>query len=647
MSKIEVNLDNDILTIHKESSRKTEKDTEKFQLSLLEIGEEYVSHLRVSKKENQNKILFFCKVNSVIENNEDEENNVESKKKLQPVVVVYTVGNKIRFIYSTMQEAYKKLLKINYKVLGIKLNKRRAKITVLAYIENKYKIKFDEVKFYIDKELGKTCKLKEYNSKISKLKMIKDRNIHSYCFKMKDILKDESTINGNIRYTIKIDGVEFDYNVGKRKNEIKDTRVYYNPIKSVYVKNFAVHIRRSFVGNLVLVKRPKEQVENTLKFKILESKLVSKIMYKLGKICIKYRKKKINIFYEKFASKVEEGAYDLFLLFQKYKNTQNYFILDEHSPDYEKVKANNGVVKKYSLKYYWVLYNASNFIATESPVHVNIIRSNNAILRNNFTDKKFIFLQHGVTYLKCHGVNSPFRNGKEASVNYIVVGSKKEQDVVSEMLEINEEQILITGLPIFSKIKYNHINQNSDDYITLMLTWKPYEEHLYNFEESETYKNTLEICNMLKKYIDKEKIIIIAHPKARNLLCNTDLKDSLWDKPISEALEKSKLLITDYSSVCYNSFYQGAGVIFYQPDIELYEREHGKLIPSDDEYIGKRAFNINELENIIKDTIKDNKIDLDVVRTEKFIENYKSINEFSDGENINRIYEKLVELDII
>ena len=63
--------------------------------------------------------------------------------------------------------------------------------------------------------------------------MIKDRNIHSYSFKMKDILKDESTINGNIRFTIKIDGVEFDYKVGKRKNGIKDTRVYYNPIKGV------------------------------------------------------------------------------------------------------------------------------------------------------------------------------------------------------------------------------------------------------------------------------------------------------------------------------------------------------------------------------------------------------------------------------
>ena len=647
MSKIEVKLENKVLTIHRESVRKTENDTEKYNLDMLEIEKQYVSKLRVTKAQDKNKILFFQKVDSIIENDEIEDDELEAKKKLQPVVVVYSEDDKIKFIYATMQEAYKKLLKIKFKVLGIYLNKRRAKIRVLAYIVNRYKIKFDEIKFYIDKELGIPCNLNKYSKRIPKLKMIKDGNIHTFKFKMKDILKDQSTINGNIRFTIKIDGIEFDYNVAKKEKFIKDSRYYYNPIKSVYAKNFAVHIRRSFVGNLVLVKRPKEPIENTLKFKILESKFVSKIMYKLGKMLIKYRKRKINIFYEKFASKVEEGAYDLFLLFQQHKNTQNYFIIDEHSPDYEKVKNNKGVVKKYSFKYYWVLYNASNFIATESPVHVNIIRSNNPVLRNNFTDKKFIFLQHGVTYLKCHGKNSPFINGKEGAVSYIVVGSEKEKEIVVEMLEINEEQTIVAGLPIFSKIQYKHINENSDDFITLMLTWKPYEEHLYNFEESETYKNTIEICNMLQKYIGKEKIILIAHPKAQELIKNTDLKDSLWDKPISEALNKTKLLITDYSSVCYNSFYQGAGVVFYQPDLEKYELENGKLIPADDEYIGKRAFNLQELENVISEAIKDKKINLDVIRTKEFEDRYKTINEFSDGKNIDRIYEELVKLNIV
>ena len=180
-----------------------------------------------------------------------------------------------------------------------------------------------------------------------------------------------------------------------------------------------------------------------------------------------------------------------------------------------------------------------------------------------------------------------------------------------------------------------------------MLTWKPYEEQLYDFEQSSYYQNVIEIANMLKKYIDRDNIILISHPKAESLLINTDLKNSIWNKSISEALEKTKLLITDYSSVCYNTFYQGGGVIFYQPDLQLYESENGPLIPDKDEYIGKRVFNIKELEKLIKKTIKNKKINLDEVRTKKFEENYKTINEFSDGKNIDRIYEKLTQLNIV
>ena len=109
----------------------------------------------------------------------------------------------------------------------------------------------------------------------------------------------------------------------------------------------------------------------------------------------------------------------------------------------------------------------------------------------------------------------------------------------------------------------------------------------------------------------------------------------------------TKLLITDYSSVCYNAFYQGAGVVFYQEDIEKYEAENGKLIPNDDEYIGKRAFNINELESIIMEIIENNKIKLSEVRRKEFENNYKTINEFTDGKNIDRIYEKLIKLRLI
>ncbi len=642
LSKIEVNLKEEILSIEKKTSRKSKNNTEEIPFHLLEYGKEYKSKIRVSNQEQYNKLIFIQTLEKVRKYEADE----EEEQYIENVIAVYSKKGKIIYSYCSKETLYKRLLKIKYKVLGIGINKKRAKIKILAYIINKYNLDIQEEKFFIDKKLYKNCKLKQYPQKISKIRMLKDRNVYTFKFNIKDIIEDTSTINGAVRFELKIDENDIKYKVGKKDKHIKNTQYYYNPMKGTYVGDFAIHVRRSATGMLMFVKRLKDPVENTLRFKILESKILSFLMYYTGKILSHFRRKKVNIFYEKFSSKVEEGAYDLFELFEQYKTSKNYFIINENSADYQKIKDNKKVVKQYSFKYYWVIYNAENCIATEAPSHLNILRSNNKYLRRAFADKKFIFLQHGVTYLKCHGANSTFRKGKEGETTYIVAGSDKEKDIIVEMLGIEEEQVLKTGLPIFSKIEHKHINQDSDDIITIMLTWKPYEEHLYNFEESNYYKDVIKISEMLQKYVDQKQILLISHPKAYNLLVNTSLKDMLWKEPISKALEKTKLLITDYSSVCYNSFYQGAGIVFYQPDLEIYEAENGALIPNDDEYIGKRVFNIADLEKIIKNTIKDKKIDLSQIRTKENEEMYKTINEYSDGKNIDRIYEELKKLKI-
>ena len=131
------------------------------------------------------------------------------------------------------------------------------------------------------------------------------------------------------------------------------------------------------------------------------------------------------------------------------------------------------------------------------------------------------------------------------------------------------------------------------------------------------------------------------------MLSETDMKDVIWQGPISEILKITKLFITDYSSACYNAFYQGAGVLFYQPDLELYEKLNGKLVPKDDEYIGPRVFNREELVTSLKKFITDGSINLKAIRTIEHEKIYGLINEFSDGKNIDRIYEKLKELKIV
>ena len=658
MRSIHVSLEPNKIIIKKIRARQTENDIEEIPLQLMEYGKFYKSKIKITNQELKNKIFLIQQVDKTDifnkqESDEEEQDEVESEvddedEAQNDVIIVFSDEKKIRYAYCSEEKAYKRILKFKYKVLRLKLSKRKIKLKLLAYLINKYDLPIQGEKLYIDQVLGKECELKETTQKLTKFQMITQKDIYTFSFNMDDILQDVSEINGNMRMSITVDDKVIDYRIGIKDKKIKNKRYYYAPIKSKYVKQFAVHFRRTTKGNLVLVKRLKEPIENTFKFKIMESKIVSNILYGISKLLIKVRRKSINLFYEKFSSKAEEGAYDLFLITKKNStSSKSYFVIDGNSEDYLKIKNEKNVVKKYSLKYYWLVFNANNFISTEAPIHLNILRSNNTALRKSICDKPFIFLQHGITYMKCQGDCSTFAKNKEGEATYIIVGSEKEKDAVVDMLKLSEEQVLNTGLPIFSNIKFKHINENSEDIVTVMLTWKPYEEQLYNFEESTYYKNTIEIYNMLAKYIDKEKIVIIPHPKVFELLSNTDIKDRFWQGKISEILAKTKMLITDYSSVCYNAFYQGAGVIFYQPDLQEYETYNGPLVPNDDEYIGKRAFNMNELEDIVRQTIKNKQIDLNEIRNKEFEKNYSTINEYSDGKNIERIYNKLKELNII
>ncbi len=658
MRDIVAKIEDEKLIIQKIRARQTANDIQQIPLQLLEYGKVYKSNIKATNEETFNKVFLIQKINkSEIKNIADEEDTdtdtdleleAEEGKIQEDVIIVYSDNGKIKYSYCDEEKAYKKILKFKYKVLGLSLNKRKLKLTIVAYLINKYGLVIENEKLYIDQVLGKECKLNETDHKMTRLEMLKNKCIYKFSFDMKDILQDVSEINGNMRLSVQVDEKIIDFRIGIKDKKMKNKRYYYSPMKPKYIKDYAVHFRRTTRGNLVLVKRLKEPIENTFKFRLMESKIVSNILYAISKVLLRIRKKKINLYYEKFSSKAEEGAYDLFLMIKNSsKSTKNYFIIDKNSEDYAKIKNEKNVVKKYSVKYYWLVFNASNFISTEAPIHLNILRSNNTALRRSTCDKKFIFLQHGITYMKCQGDGSTFAKNKEGEASYIIVGSEKEKDAVVDMLKLNEEQVLNTGLPIFSKIDFNHINENSDDIITIMLTWKPYEEQLYSFEESTYYKNTVEIYNMLTKYIGKENIVIIPHPKVFELLTSTDMKDSVWQSKISEILAKTKMLITDYSSVCYNTFYQGGGVVFYQPDLQLYETYNGPLIPTDDEYVGKRAFDMKELEDIVKETVVNNKIDLSKIRNKKFEQNYATINEFSDGKNIERIYKTLVELEII
>lgn len=628
MSTIDIQVKDHILVIEKKRARKSEEDL--FEIDLDTFTDENFrmrTNITVNKSVDTHRVLY----QKIIGNK---------------ILLVFCGQLNLHIAYGVPELVYGKLLKPFVFSTHQRLSRKGLKIWYKGYVYNPFQIEYSHLAIKVDDENKKEINLKNSLTKIRKYKFLGKRN-ESVFYPMKDLLYSNASINCNIMVSMTIDGYEFEYPIASGYLKKGNRRQNYIPYQAMYYQGWALHLRKTRAGNLAFVRRLMEEKEKEFGFRIKESGLIDFFLYHIGNLKRKYTKKKVNLFYEKFASKSEEGAFDLFKKARNSTTSKNYFIIDPNSEDYQKIKDEKNVVRKWSWKYYWLLFCSDNFIATEAPIHINIVRSNNKYFRRSTFEKKFIFLQHGVTYLKRHGVNSPFVNGKEATPNYIVVGSEKEQDIVSDMLGLKEEQILVTGLPVFSNLKWENMNQDSPDKVTVMLTWKPYEEFITDFEMTTYYQYTKEIYELLKQYLPKDKIMIIPHPKIAHLMENTDFSENIWQGEISTALSQSKLLITDYSSVCYNSFYQGGGVVFYQPDLQLYEEENGKLIPEDDEYIGYRTFNYEELKDVIDQGLKDQKIDLSYFRTKEFVDRYLTINSFTDGRNLDRIDERLKELNII
>jgi hypothetical protein len=432
----------------------------------------------------------------------------------------------------------------------------------------------------------------------------------------------------------------------RQRHKDKRTKLYYVPfsVRRDFKHSRCVHLRRTSTGRLVIVRRKLEPIERTVRFRFLESRIFSLALSAAARIANVFTNRKTIIFYEKFAEKAEEGTFELFQNVRRLPGCRPYFVIDTASPDFKRIQdhADSGVVAKFSLRYYWLLYRATVFIGTEIPTHLNILRSNNVRLRRHLYKETFVFLQHGITYLKSQSLTSSYIGGREGEADYITVSSEKERDVIVRDLHYDQKRVLITGLAQFSLLEYQHINDDSDDIVTVMLTWKPYDEILNDPSTSVYCQNLLQTIEVVSDYVPRQNLRIIAHPKTARALAKTSLETLLWQGPINEALRSTKLLITDYSSVCYNVFYQGGAVIFYQPDLERYEQEVGPLIPRDDEYIGTRAFSVAELHHVLANAInRDGHIALNNMRTAQYERNNEAINPYHDGKNIERVFQAL------
>lgn len=563
------------------------------------------------------------------------------------ILLVYIRNKMVRTALATKESAYLRVLPRTCLVTQYRLDEKELFLEINLAVSNKKGLNLSNARLAVGERAEEPFELYAVTDPKERLRPKKKKYVREFLFPVERLTGDGQKNTSRIEVVLDINGIETRFPVKVEFPDDFDTKYIGVPLESAYYRNMAIQLKTTRKEVLNFVCRPKNPPEKTLAFRFWESDRVSERLYLEGKEAKEKSSLKVNLFYEKFCEKAEEGTFELFEMARKENPEGAYYILNKNSPDYKRLKKHPNVVKQFSSKYYKLLFRANGYISTETPIQANMIQANNKYFRRTIAENYFVFLQHGITYMKCQGKYSPFLVGREMEPDYMIVSSEKERRVVHEMLGIDEDRLLNTGMAIFSKLQYKHIQPESEDIVLLMLTWKQYEENIRDFSETSCYRYTIKIFEMLKKFVPSDKIRIVIHPKINALLTDTSLKENIWEGPIADILSRAKLLITDYSSVCYNSFYQGAGVVFYQEDLEFYEKEVGKLIPSDEEYIGRRAFSMEQLETMLEKGIHNQKIQLDYFRTKEFEDNYRTINEFSDGKNTERIFQELKRLGIL
>jgi hypothetical protein len=355
------------------------------------------------------------------------------------------------------------------------------------------------------------------------------------------------------------------------------------------------------------------------------------------------------VLFEKNASEYQASASVMFekLIDEGYRRV--YFILDRDYADHYEIeeKDRKNIVSRFSFKHYLVFFMSRLYLSSESIFHATELRTINRFIHLHVLLAKdkipYIFLQHGVMYMIRLDAQyrSGFRYGKMFKENSrIVVSSESEAKHFIEYGNFPREKLYVTGLAQWDRVEYNSLSKDADR-IMIIPTWRPWEltEARSNPQDSGYYKLMERIVkNIPERY--KDRIDLVPHPLFTEYFKKTPLAKYMpeeYDNWI-KLLDKTKLLITDYSSFSYFAFYKGCNVIFDWSDLEESMEEYeGALMLNEKNVFGDVVY---QEKNSLGDLVKKN---MESGRKEEYVKRYHRIVEFKDGKNSERIINKLKE----
>ena len=256
---------------------------------------------------------------------------------------------------------------------------------------------------------------------------------------------------------------------------------------------------------------------------------------------------------------------DAYSLFEKAleKGINSYYLMSSEHSSYKEIK------KKYKnriiefdnyihIKHFFKFIRMKKFINSFS-FQGDL---NEFLYRNKYID--FVYLNHGVTLLK----DSIFEIYNSKAFNKFLVSNDIEAKMFVEKGGFDEKNLVKATMPHFDLLKDNKDTTRS---IFIFFTWRMSFGNI-DYKDSLYYKN-------LKALIENQKLHKML--KENNVSLNIALHHCLLEKKlefnfenvnivdstqISKFIRNSAMLITDYSSIWADFYFQNKPVIFYRLD---------------------------------------------------------------------------------
>ncbi len=359
--------------------------------------------------------------------------------------------------------------------------------------------------------------------------------------------------------------------------------------------------------------------------------------------------KKIFLVYEKFCIMAQDNGYFFFQYCMEHNleekmNRKIYYVISKKSPDYDRVKSYKGHLLSFmSVKFIGYLIASRLLIGTDTKSHMYVWENRPSFLQPRIDAKKYVFLQHGVTAFK--RVDKIYTKTRENACDLFIVTSENERDIIRKSFKYDLNEIAVTGFSRWDVLEDHSENSNE---ILIMPTWRNWLDEVSDeeFKKSDYFRSYMQLLTsgQIFELLEKNDLILnfYIHPKFREYITNFNIDKKrihimyFGTEPLNELLMKCKLLVTDYSSVAWDVFYQKKPVLFYQFDYEQYMRANGSYVDMEHDLFGERSLTLEELTGHIREYIRNG-----FILKEKYAAVRDSSYKYIDSDNSKRICENI------